>query len=78
MPIKQGRNQRNQTIFFPGRYYPFWALPKKSYIVSNLPYNEPRTPSPRSTLVHTNYTTARTKIEVPFCTGCAGITERTK
>jgi len=39
---------------------------KKSHTVSSLSCNEPRAPSPRSTPVHNNYTTARTQIEHPF------------
>jgi len=36
-----------------------------------------QTPSPRSTPIHTNYTTTtRTQIEAPFCISCAGTTER--
>jgi len=30
----------------------------------------------RSNPVHTNYVTARTQIEEPFCTGCVGTTKR--
>jgi len=39
-------------------------------------HGRPREPSPRSTPLHTNYTTARSQIEVPFCTGCAWTTKR--
>jgi len=52
--------------------------PMATLHVSSLPWSGPRAPSPRSTLVHTNYTTARTQIEVPFYTGCAGTTERSR
>jgi len=70
----------HSTIFCPGRYYLHWALPKKSYTVSCSPWNVAafRAPSSRSTPVHTNYTAARTQIEPPFCTGCAGTTERSR
>jgi len=51
-------------------------LRRKRATLSNPPCNGPRAPSPQSTPVHTNYTTAWTQIEATFCIGCAGTIER--